>query len=172
MYQGNFLERVCCLCEFVFCTWEYTLGLYWHQSAKLCFEPSQFATVMNCDKSGIPTVAICDLSQFVTKTVSWQIQSNNIENVFCVYRRVPKFSFDRNLRSWVLNHFRVNCHRYCILSHTWVRYPGFSGHGVKCPILTTVVPGFQAIWLAVPFGANGAHLGICTLPEKSSLCVK
>ena len=21
-----------------------------------------------------------------------------------------------------------------ILSHTWVRYPGFSGHGVKCPI--------------------------------------
>ena len=53
-----------------------------------------------------------------------------------------------------------------ILSHTWVRYPGFWGHGVKCPILTTVVPGFPAIWLAVPFGANGAHLGICTLPEK------
>ena len=25
---------------------------------------------------------------------------------------------------------------------------------------------FPAIWLAVPFGANGAHLGICTLPEK------
>ena len=52
------------------------------------------------------------------------------------------------------------------LSHTWVRYPGFSGHGIKCPILTTVVPGFPAIWLAVPFGANGAHLGICTLQEK------
>ena len=52
------------------------------------------------------------------------------------------------------------------LSHTWVRYPGFSGHVVKCPILTTVVPGFPAIWLAVPFGANGAHLGICTLSEK------
>ena len=31
-----------------------------------------------------------------------------------------------------------------ILSHTWVRYPGFSGHGVKCPILTTVVPGFSS----------------------------
>ena len=53
-----------------------------------------------------------------------------------------------------------------VLSHTWVRYPGFSGHGVKCPILTTVVPGFLAIWLAVPFRANGAHSGICTLPEK------
>ena len=25
---------------------------------------------------------------------------------------------------------------------------------------------FPAIWLAVPFGANGAHFGICTLPEK------
>ena len=25
MYQGNFLERVCCLCELVFCTWEYTI---------------------------------------------------------------------------------------------------------------------------------------------------
>ena len=57
------------------------------------------------------------------------------------------------------------------LSHTWVRYPGFWGHGVKCPILTTVVPGFPAIWLAVPFGANGAHLGICTLPEKNIFCV-
>ena len=30
---------------------------------------------------------------------------------------------------------------------------------------------FPAIWLAVSFGANGAHLGICTLPEKSRLCV-
>ena len=30
-----------------------------------------------------------------------------------------------------------------LLSHTWVWYPGFSGHGIKCPILTTVVPGFS-----------------------------
>ena len=30
---------------------------------------------------------------------------------------------------------------------------------------------FPAIWLAVPFGANGAHLGICTLPEKKSFFV-
>ena len=58
-----------------------------------------------------------------------------------------------------------------ISSHTWVRHPGVSGHGIKCPILTTVVPGFPAIWLAVPFGANGAHLGICTLPEILCVCV-
>ena len=32
---------------------------------------------------------------------------------------------------------------------------------------------FLAIWLAVPFGASGAHLGICTLlVKKSFLCVK
>ena len=30
---------------------------------------------------------------------------------------------------------------------------------------------FPAIWLPVPFGANGAHLGICTLPEKNHFCV-
>ena len=30
---------------------------------------------------------------------------------------------------------------------------------------------FPAILLAVPFGWNGAHLGICTLPEKNLLCV-
>ena len=60
---------------------------------------------------------------------------------------------------------------FYVLSHTWVRYPGFSGHVVKCPILTTVVPGYPAIWLAVPFGANGAHLGICTLSEKIFFCV-
>ena len=45
------------------------------------------------------------------------------------------------------------------------------GHGVKCPILTTVVPGFFGDLMAVPFGANGANLGICTLPEKNLLCV-
>ena len=50
------------------------------------------------------------------------------------------------------------------LSHTWVRYPGFSGHGIKCP---RWFQDFLAIWLAVPFGANGTHSGICTLPEKS-----
>ena len=48
---------------------------------------------------------------------------------------------------------------------------GFRAPGVKCPTLTTVVPGFPAIWLGVPFGASGAHLGICTLPEKNLRCV-
>ena len=70
----KFLEmvRCLCLCQRVFCTWEYTLGHYLHQSEKLCFEPSQIATVTNCDKSGIPVVAICVLSQFMIKAVTAQ----------------------------------------------------------------------------------------------------
>ena len=85
----------------LFCTEEYTKAYYWNQSEKLCFEPSQIATVTNCDKSGIFTVAICNLPQFVIKTVPWQTQSSNIENVFCVLGRLPVFSFDMNLRDCV-----------------------------------------------------------------------
>ena len=67
----------------VFCTWEYTLGHFWHQPEKFYFEPSQIATVTNCDNSGILAVAICDLSQFVIKVETWHIESNNPENAFC-----------------------------------------------------------------------------------------
>ena len=35
--------------------------------------------VTNCDKSGIFTVANCDLSQFVINATTWHIVSNNIE---------------------------------------------------------------------------------------------
>ena len=93
------------------------LGVYprllWNLSEKLCFEPSQIATVTNCDNSGIPAVAICDLSQFVIKAVTAQTESNNIENVFCVHGRVTRCAFDRNMRDWVLAHFRIICHMYC-----------------------------------------------------------
>ena len=75
--------------------------LLWNLSEQLCFEPSQIATVTNCDNSGIPAVAICDLSQFVIKAVTAQTESNNIENVFCVLGRVPMITFDRNLWDWV-----------------------------------------------------------------------
>ena len=81
----------------------------------------------------------------------------------------PNIIFRNIFPIYSIYQIRWNHMIFCLnntLSHTWVRYPGFSGHVVKCPILTTVVPGFPAIWLAVPFGANGAHLGICTLSEK------
>ena len=107
MYKGNFLEMVRCLCERVFCTWKYTLGHCWHQSETLCFEPSQITTVTNCDISGIPTIAICGLSQFVVKAVTAQtrhIESNNTEKVL---RRVPMFTFDMNTISCIFAHFGV-----------------------------------------------------------------
>ena len=42
-------------------------------------------------------------------------ESKNTENVFWVLGRVPMFTFDRNLRGWVLTFFRIICHMYCIL---------------------------------------------------------
>ena len=103
MYQGKLLEMVRSLCERVFCTWLYTIGHYWHQSEKLCFEPSQIATVTNCDT----TVAICDLSQFVIKAVMAQTESNNTENVFSVLGRVPMLNFDMNMKTYIFAHSDV-----------------------------------------------------------------
>ena len=103
MYPGNLLERVRSWCEYVFWTKEYTLGYYWYQSGKLCFEPSQIATVTNCDT----TVAICDLSQFVIKALTASTESNNTENVFWVLGRVPRFTFDINMKSCIFAHFGV-----------------------------------------------------------------
>ena len=87
------------------------LGVYprllWNLSEKLCFEPSQTATVTNCDNSGIPVVAICDLSQFVIKAVTAQTESNNTETVFCVLGRVPMFAFDMNMKTYIFAHYGV-----------------------------------------------------------------
>ena len=107
MQKGNLLGIVKWVCKRVFCTYEYTLGYYWYKSEKLCFEPSQIATVTNCDNSGISAVAICDLSQFVIKAVTAQTESNNTENVFWVLGRVPRFTFDMNMKSRIFAHFGV-----------------------------------------------------------------
>ena len=53
--------------------------LLWNLSEQLCFEPSQNATVTNCDNSGILAVAFCDLSHFVIMAVTAQNESNNTE---------------------------------------------------------------------------------------------
>ena len=91
----------------VSCTEEYTLLHYGHESEKLHFEPSQNATVTNCDNSGILAVAFCDLSHFVIMAVTAQIESNNTENVFWVLGRVPMFTFDMNMKSFIFAHFGV-----------------------------------------------------------------
>ena len=92
-------------------TWFLHLGVYprvlCNLSEKLCFEPSQIATVTNYDNSGILAVATCDLSQFVIKAVTAQTESNNTENVFWVLGRVPRFTFDMNMKSCIFTHFGV-----------------------------------------------------------------
>ena len=56
-------------------------------------------------------------------------------------------------------------------SHTWVRYPGFSGHGVKCPILTTVVPGCSGDLIGCTIRGKWGSFGDLYLARKNRLCV-
>ena len=58
-----------------------------------------------------------------------------------------------------------------ILSHTWVRYPGFSGHGVKCPILTTVVQGFSGDLIGCTIRSKWGPFGDLCLARKIFFCV-
>ena len=95
----TFQNDVNCYIDYGLYSW-YT---YKHQSEKLYFEPSQIATVTNCDT----TVAICDLSQLVIKAVTAQTESNNTENVFCVLGRVPMFTFDMNMKTDIFTHSGV-----------------------------------------------------------------
>ena len=80
---------------------------YGHESEKLHFEPSQNATVTNCDNPGILAVAFCDLSHFVIMAVTAQNESNITENVFCVLGKVPRFTFDMNMISCIFGHIGV-----------------------------------------------------------------
>ena len=41
------------------------------------------------------------------KAVIWHIDSNNTENVFWVLGRVPRFTFDMNMKSCIFAHFGV-----------------------------------------------------------------
>ena len=105
--QGNLIDSVRRRCVHVSCTGEYTLLYYEHESEKLHFEPSQNATVTNCDNSGILAVAFCDLSHFVIMVVTAQTESNNTENVFWVLGRVPRLTFDMNMKSFIFAHFGI-----------------------------------------------------------------
>ena len=58
-----------------------------------------------------------------------------------------------------------------MLSHTWVRYPGFSSHGVKCPILTTVVPGFYGDLIGCTIRSKWGPFGDLSLARKNLLFV-
>ena len=104
------------------------LGVYprllWNRSEKLGFEPSQNATVTNCDNSGILAVAFCDLSYFVIMAVTAQTESNNTENVFWVLGRVPRFTFEMNMKSFIFAYFGVISLVYMFVS----MYISFKAH--------------------------------------------
>ena len=93
------------------CTWFLYWGVYplalrtwiW----ELHFEPSQNATVTNCNNWGILAVAFCDLSHFVIMAVTAQTESNNTINVFWVLGWVPMFTFDMNMKCCIFAHFGV-----------------------------------------------------------------
>ena len=72
-------------------------------SVVFCGGSRRVAIITNCDT----IVAICDLSQFVIKALTWHIDSNNTENVFCVFGRVPMFTFDMNMKSFMFADFGV-----------------------------------------------------------------
>ena len=93
MYKENLLDMIWCWCEHVFCSHGFILWLNGHQSEKSYFEPSQISMVTNCDNSGIPVVAICDLSQLWIKAVAAQTDSNNLENVLWSLVRGPRLGF-------------------------------------------------------------------------------
>ena len=97
---------------------------YGHESEKLHFEPSQNATVTNCDNSGILAVAFCDLSHFVIMAMTAQIESNSTENVFWVLGRIPRFTFDMNMKSFIFAHFGVISLLYLFVC----MYISYKGH--------------------------------------------
>ena len=79
----------------------------------------------------------------------------------------------------VIAEIAVSCTIYLGMVVATIYYPtlgcdiqGFRAMGLSVQYWPRWFQDFPAIWLAVPFGANGVHLGICTLPEKSPLCVK
>ena len=51
------------------------------------------------------------------------------------------------------------------------RYPGFSGHGVKCPILTTVVPGFFGDLICCTIRSKWGSFGDLYHTRINLLCV-
>ena len=161
MYKGNLLDRVRCWCEHLFCIEEYTFWHNWHQSEKLYFEPSQIATVTNCDT----TVAICDLSQLVIKAVTAQTESNNTENVFCVLGRVPMFTFDMNMKAYTFAHSGVISLVYLfVCMYMYISYKAHNRYTKETFLIGSDVDVniFSAL-RNIPYGTIDINLKSCIL---------
>ena len=67
-----------------------------------------------------------DLSHFMIMAVTAKTESNNTENVFWVIGRVPMFTFDMNMKSFIFAHFGIisllymfGCMYISYKAHNW-----------------------------------------------------
>ena len=102
-----------------------------------------------------------------------------ITRLECFIRNMTELNFNWNLtnpRLYTVPAESTNDHGIHALSYSITMKShegqGFRAMGLSVQYWPRWFQDFPAIWLAVPFGANGAHLRICTLLEKSFLCVK
>ena len=130
---------------------------------KLYFEPTQNATVTNCDKSGILAAAFCDLSQFVIKAVTAQTESNNTENMFWVLGRVPMFTFAMNMKSCIFAHFGV-ISLLCLFVCMYINYKAHNRFTKETFFIVSDVDVnmFPAL-RSIPFGTTDINLRSCVL---------
>ena len=102
-YQGNPHERLQWLCEYVLRTWEYNPLDFGHCVDKL--QQSQIATTQKT----LPSQFVI-LSLFVIHAFGWEMESNHTKITCSLYLgRVPLYTFDMNMSSWVFIHFCIIC---------------------------------------------------------------
>ena len=116
------------------------------------------------------------------KIHSWSIQNHAHTVLFL--QRTERISMNMISKTFVFGRLLIdstqtddngksknkNSIQFHHLSHTWVRYPGFSGHGVKCPILTTVVPGFSSDLIDCTIRSKWDPFGDLYLARKIFVC--
>ena len=107
---------------------------------------------------------------------AWSIQHKQekakiicVAHIYCISRHRQKIHMAMSQRK--TNQCRLYRCRYINLSHTWVRYPGFWGHEVKYPILTTVVPGFSGDLIGCTIRSKWGPFGDLYLARKILFCV-
>ena len=136
---------------------------YGHESEKLHFEPSQNATVTNCDNSGILAVAFCDLSHFVIISLTAHTESNNTENVFWVLGRVPRFTFDMNMKSFIFAHLGVFSLLYLIVC-MYISYKAHNRFTKEALLIVSEVDVYMfTVLRSIPSCTTDMNLRSCIL---------
>ena len=97
------------------------------------------------------------------KTVTAQTESNNTENVFCVLGRVPRFTFDMNMKTYIFVHSGVISLVYLFVC----MYISYKAHN-RCSKETFLIGSdvdvniFSAL-RSIPYGTIDINLKSCIL---------